>query len=81
MTLMCLQYPAVIIAFVLCELSVIAAARLPRLGWLPAPAAGLSGAAAVFFCFFYGVPMGEILLLLLVILLTGFLAAPKEDRS
>ena len=79
MTLVFLQHPIVIICFLFSGICVVLGGRLPKWGPVAALIAGISGAATVIAALVCGVPMGEILGLLAMLLVTGFLSMPKED--
>lgn len=81
MTLVILQYPALLIFFGLCALLTVLTLRLPRCNHIAGLLAGLAGTAVVVFALICGVPMAEILLLLTALALLACLCAPKEGRK
>lgn len=81
MALVCLQHPIVMICFLFSGICVVLGGRLPKWGPVAALTAGISGAAAVIASLVCSVPMQEILGLLAILLLTGFLSLRKEEDA
>lgn len=79
MTLVCLQHPFLVICFLLSGICVVFGERLSKFRSAAALATGISGAATVIGALVCGVPMQEILGLLAILLLAGFLSLRKEE--
>lgn len=80
MTLVLLQYPPVIITFLLCAVCVLMAAKLPSHGFIPALIAGVAGIATVILALMCSVPMAEILAMLLVVLILAGISLPRGGK-
>ena len=81
MTLVCTQHPAVIVLFALCGLFVVLAGRILKFSPMTALTAGICGAATVIVALVCGVPMVEILGILLLLTGLGFLSIGKEGNA
>ena len=81
MTLVFIQYPAVIAAFALCALALVLAALLKENSHWASLAAGVFAAAGVLLAFVFSVPVTEILALVLILLLLSFCLMPKEGEK
>lgn len=81
MTLVFLEYPIVIIPFVLCALLAVLTGRSRRHNMALFLLTGLFAAATVILSLICSVPMAEILLLLLILSLIGCLCTRKEGEK
>jgi hypothetical protein len=81
MTLVTLQYPAVLISFALCAVFAVLTGQLRRGNLFFLVCAGIFGAATVLLALVFSVPVEEILLMLAGIALVTGCTAPREERK